>query len=162
MFIFWQIRILIISSQLIEWSFIWIIVAADRMISYLNKTKNLAIEYLNQIANILLCVNNAAFADNELIRKNSNDYLFKLYKSSIDWKIAKQATMITFNIEAKLLILFRIAKKIIWWKRFFELIRFDFMKKLQILCDNRQTLRILNKEMLKLNTKLKHVDIHRH
>ena len=36
------------------------------------------------------------------------------------------------------------------------------MEKLHIRCDNRQTLRILDKEMLKLDTKLRHVDIHRH
>ncbi len=138
------------------------LVAVDWMISYLNKIKNLVIEYSSRIANILLCVNDATFADDKLTRKNSNDYLFKLYENSINWRIAKQATMITFNIEAKLLILFRIAKKIIWWRRFFESIRFDLMKKLHILCDNRQILRILNKKMLKLDTKLKHVDIHRH
>ncbi len=137
-------------------------IAVDRAISYLNEIKNLAIQYLSWIANILLCVNDATFADDKVTRKNSNDYLFKLYESFIDWRIAKQATMITFNIETKLLTLFRIAKKIIWWKRFFESIRFDFMKKLHILCDNRQILKVLNKKMLKLDTKLKHVDIHRH
>jgi hypothetical protein len=70
--------------------------------------------------------------------------------------------MITFNIETKLLILSRIAKKTIWWKRFFESIRFDSIKKLHIRCDNRQILRVLKKKMLKLDIKLKHVDIHRH
>jgi hypothetical protein len=38
----------------------------------------------------------------------------------------------------------------------------DPMEKLHIRCDNRQTLRVLKKEMLKLDTKLKHVDIRRH
>jgi hypothetical protein len=70
--------------------------------------------------------------------------------------------MTTFSIETKLLILTRIAKKIIWWKRVFESISYDSMKKLHILCDNRQILRVLKKEMLKLDTKLKHVDIHKH
>jgi hypothetical protein len=70
--------------------------------------------------------------------------------------------MTTFSIETELLILSRIAKKAIWWRRFFESIRFDSMKKLHIRCDNRQILRVLKKEMLKLDIKLKHVDIHRH
>jgi hypothetical protein len=70
--------------------------------------------------------------------------------------------MTTFNIETELLILSRIAKKTIWWKRFFESIQYDSMKKLHIRCDNRQILRVLKKEMLKLDTKLKHVDIHKH
>jgi hypothetical protein len=60
------------------------------------------------------------------------------------------------------LTLTRIAKKTMWWRRFFEIIRFDSMKTLHIRCDNRQTLRILKKDVLKLDIKLKHVDIHRH
>ncbi len=39
------------------------LVAVDRVISYLNETKNLAIEYSSRIANILLCVSDATFAD---------------------------------------------------------------------------------------------------
>jgi hypothetical protein len=70
--------------------------------------------------------------------------------------------MTTFSIETKLLILSRIAKKTIWWRRFFEFIKYDSTKKFHIRCDNRQTLRVLKKELLKLDTKLKHVDIHRH
>ncbi len=135
---------------------------ANRVIAYLNDIKNLIIEFSKNSSEILLSANNAAFADDELITKSSNDYFFKLYDDSIDWRAIKQVTMTTFSIETKLLILSRIAKKTIWWRRFFESIQYDSMKKLHIRCDNRQTLRVLKKEMLKLDTKLKHVDIHRH
>jgi hypothetical protein len=70
--------------------------------------------------------------------------------------------MTIFSIETELLILSRIAKKTIWWRRLFESIQYDSMKKLHIRCDNCQILRVLKKEMLKLDIKLKHVDIHRH
>ncbi len=60
------------------------LVAFDRVISYLNEIKNLVIEYSNLIANIFLCINNATFVDDELTRKSSNDYLFKLYENFID------------------------------------------------------------------------------
>jgi hypothetical protein len=36
--------------------------------------------------------------------------------------------MTTFSIETKLLTLSRIAKKTIWWRRFFESIQYDSMK----------------------------------
>jgi hypothetical protein len=36
------------------------------------------------------------------------------------------------------------------------------MKKLRIRCDNRQIIKMLNKEFLKLDIKLRHVNIHRH
>ncbi len=135
---------------------------ANRVIAYFNDIKNLIIEFSKNSSEIFLFASDAAFADDELIRKSSNDYLFKLYDDSIDSRAFKQITMITLNIETELLILNRIAKKTIWWRRFFESIQYDSMKKLHIRCDNRQTLRVLKKEMLKLDTKLKHVDIYRH
>ncbi len=134
----------------------------NRVIAYLNDIKNLVIEFSENSSEIFLNANNVAFADDELIKKSSNDFLFKLYDDSIDWRAIKQVTMTTFNIETKLLILSRIAKKTIWWKRFFEFIEYDSMKKLHIRCDNRQILLVLKKKMLKLDTKLKHVDIHKH
>ncbi len=135
---------------------------ANRMIAYLNDIRNLIIEFSENFSEIFLCASDVAFADDELIRKSSDDYLFKLYDDSIDWRAVKQVTITTFSIETELLILSRIAKKTIWWRRFFEFIKYDSMKKLHIRCDNRQILRVLKKEMLKLDTKLKHVDIHRH
>jgi hypothetical protein len=135
---------------------------ANRIIAYLNDIKNLVIEFSRNSSEIFLSASDAVFADDEFIRKNSKDCLFKLYDESIDWRAIKQVTMTTFNIETKLLILSRIAKKTIWWRRFFESIQYDSMKKLHIRCDNRQILRVLKKEMLKLDTKMKHVDIHKH
>jgi hypothetical protein len=135
---------------------------ANRIIAYLNNTKNLIIEFSRNSSEIFLNANDVAFADNELIKKSSNNYLFKFYYESIDWRAIKQVTMTTFSIETKLLILSRIAKKTIWRRRFFEFIEYDSMKKLHIRCDNRRILRVLKKEMLKLDTELKHVDIHKH
>jgi hypothetical protein len=85
-----------------------------------------------------------------------------LYDDFINWRTAKQTIVIISSIEIELLTFIRIAKKIMWWKRFFEIIRFDSMKTLHIRCDNRQTLCILKKDVFKLDIKLKHVDIHRH
>ncbi len=96
------------------------VMIANKMIAYLNDIKNFVIEFSEKFSEIFLCASDVAFADDELIKKSSNDYLFKLYDDSIDWRAIKQVTMTTFNIETKLLILSRIAKKTIWWKRFFE------------------------------------------
>jgi hypothetical protein len=103
------------------------IAIANRMIIYLNDIKNLIIEFSRNVSEIFFCANDVVFADDELIKKSSNDYLFKLYDDSIYWRAIKQITMTTFNIEAKLLILNRIAKKTIWWKRCFEFIEYDSM-----------------------------------
>ena len=51
------------------------------------------------------------------------------------------------------------AKEYIWWTRLFKNLRLDLESPV-ILCDNQQTLRLLQKETPKLATKLKHIDIH--
>ncbi len=58
--------------------------AIDRVIFYLNEIRNLTMKYSEKTSNIFLCVSDATFTDDEITRKNSNDYLFKLYKNSID------------------------------------------------------------------------------
>jgi hypothetical protein len=57
---------------------------ANRMIAYLNDIRNLIIEFSEKFSEIFLCASDVAFADDELIRKSSDDYLFKLYDDSID------------------------------------------------------------------------------
>jgi hypothetical protein len=60
------------------------VMIANRVIVYLNDTKNFVIEFSRKFSEIFLCASDVAFADDELIRKSSNDYLFKLYDDSID------------------------------------------------------------------------------
>ncbi len=57
---------------------------ANRMIIYLNDIKNLIIEFSRNFSKIFLCANDVAFANDELIKKSSDDYFFKLYNDSID------------------------------------------------------------------------------
>ncbi len=59
-------------------------IIANKMIVYLNDIKNFVIEFSKKFSAIFLCANDAAFADDELIRNNLNDYLFKLYNNSIN------------------------------------------------------------------------------
>jgi hypothetical protein len=63
---------------------------ANKVIVYLNDTKNFVIEFSKKFSEIFLCANDAAVAENELIGKSSNDYLFKFYDDSIDWRAIKQ------------------------------------------------------------------------
>ncbi len=60
------------------------VMIANRVIAYLNDTKNFVIEFSGKSSEIFLCASDAAFADDEIIRKSSNDYLFKLYDDPID------------------------------------------------------------------------------
>jgi hypothetical protein len=60
------------------------VMIANKVITYLNDIKKFVTEFSEKFSEIFLCASDVAFADNELIRKSSNDYLFKLYDDSID------------------------------------------------------------------------------
>ena len=66
----------------------------------------------------------------------------------------------TSSTKAELLALSLTAKDFIWWTRFFENTEFDLDEEPTIYCDNMQTIQLLTKETPKLQTALKHVDIH--
>ena len=68
--------------------------------------------------------------------------------------------MTTSSTEAELHAITFTAKEFIRWIRFFSHLNFNLQEKPTICCDNAQTIRILTKEAPKLDTALKHVDIH--
>ena len=78
----------------------------------------------------------------------------------IHYKAVKGRTVTTSLTKAELLAISLTAKEFIKWIRFFTYIDFDLDEHPTIYCDNQQTIRILTKEAPKLNTALKHVDIH--
>ena len=138
--------------------------AANHCLAYLDTFRTLAIKYSKTNKDelrIFHCSSDAAFADNP-DRKSSNGYLFKLYGSPIAWKATKQSTITTSSTEAELLALSTATKEAIWWQRLFKALSFDLGEKLQIDCDNLQTIRLLADDNPILSTKLKHVDIHQH
>jgi len=52
------------------------------------------------------------------------------------------------------------AVKIIWWQRFFKAIGLNLERDFTLLCDNMQTIQLLRQDTLKLNTKLRHIDVY--
>ena len=109
------------------------ITAINRVIFYFQCIKHLIIKYSkNSIFNIFICVSDSIFENDEMIRKNFDEFFFQLIKNVIDWWTIKQITIITFNTKTKLLTIFRTIKKIIWWKRFFESIKFNTDETLKI------------------------------
>ncbi len=100
-----------------------------------------------------------AFFANDLDRKNAEEYIFKLFNAIIDWIVKKQFIVSIFIIEAKLLSMLHADKKLIWWIHFCQKLKFDSNQKIMIYNDNLQTIRLLISEILKIEIKLRHVDI---
>jgi reverse transcriptase-like protein len=140
--------------------------AADRILSYLARTKFYAIEYgLREqeddetMNHPFCCYSDSAFADN-LDRKSSDGYLFTLYGGPVDWKASKQETVTTSSTEAELLALSRTAKELMAWKRLFDRLSYCMDGGMKIYADNQQTIRLLKAQEPLLTTRLKHVDVH--
>ena len=137
--------------------------AAQHVIEYLYGTKDYALTFsassLNLTGSVLNGSSDAAFAD-DVSRRSSQGYLFTLFGGAIDWKATVQRSVAKSTTEAELLSISQAAGHLQWWARFFTAIEFDAEEKLTLQCDNLQTVRILTKETPKLDTKLKHVDVH--
>jgi hypothetical protein len=82
-----------------------------------------------------------------------------LFDDLIDWAARKQVTISTSIIEAELLAMLHAGKEFMWWIHLFEKLRFDFDQRMIIFNDNLQIIRLLISKIVKMNTKLRHVDI---
>jgi hypothetical protein len=79
-----------------------------------------------------------AFSANDLDRRSAQEYIFKLFDEMIDWIAKKQLIVSTFIIEAKLLSMLHVDKKLIWWIHFFQKLKFVSNQKIMIYNDNVQ------------------------
>jgi hypothetical protein len=136
--------------------------AVDRLICYLYTTRYLALQYGDKgdMESIELA-SDASFADNQ-DRRSSAGYICQVYGGPVDWKATKQPTVTTSTTEAELLGLSDAARSLQWWKRFLDRISFKPSHAITLRCDNQQTVTLLTAEHAKIDTKLRHVDIHGH
>lgn len=135
--------------------------AADRVFYYLRRYRGLAIQLGG--GDDFLVASDASFADNTVDRKSSQAYAMKLFGGLIGWRASKQNTVTTSTTEAELLALSQAAKEGLYVGRLLRelTIRLEDHH-IQVQCDNRQTIRLVNEDVARLQTKLRHVDIHNH
>jgi hypothetical protein len=99
------------------------------------------------------------FFANNLDRRNAEEYIFILFDDMIDWVVKKQFILSISIIEAKFLSILHVDKKLIWWIHFFQKLKFDSNQKITIYNDNLQIIRFFVSKILKIETKLRHIDI---
>ena len=88
--------------------------------------------------------------------------MIKFFRGPVAWRANKQNTVTTSSTEAELLAISQTAKELIYLSRLMKAPSLTVPKPLTIKCDNIQTIRLLVNESTKLQTKLRHVDIHSH
>jgi hypothetical protein len=135
--------------------------AADQVLTYLKRTRNYALQLGG--ADTLDIASDASFADNSLDRKSSQGLAIKLFGGMIAWRANKQDTVTTSTTEAELLSLSQAAKEALFLSRLLKELTIALEDNcLTIQCDNIQTIRLVNRDIVTLQTKLRHVDIHNH
>src|SRR6185312_2816204 len=135
--------------------------AADKVLQYLKHTRCLALQLGG--GDDFLVASDASFADNSVDRKSSQGYVMQLFGGTIGWRANKQDTVTTSTTEAELLALSQATKESMFVSRLLKEIAICVdSKTIQIQCDNQQTIKLVNKEVGLLQTKLRHVNIHDH
>ena len=135
--------------------------AADRVLLYLKGYRDYGLQFGG--GDDFVVASDASFADNSLDRKSSQAYAMMLFNGLVGWRANKQDTVTTSTTEAELLALSQAAKEGQYISRLLEelTVRLD-EHCIKIQCDNHQTIRLVNEEIARLQTKLRHVDIHNH
>ena len=85
-----------------------------------------------------------------------------LFRGLINWKATLQRSVTQLTTKAELLSLSTAAIEIIWWQRFFKAISLNLERDFTLLCNNMQTVRLLRQDTLKLDTKLRHINVYQH
>jgi hypothetical protein len=134
--------------------------AADQVLRYLERTRYLALQ-LGGGDNYIL-FSDASFADNK-DRKSSQGYIIQLFGGTVGWRANKQATVTTSTTEAELLALSQASREGMFMERLLKDLQIHLDDHyIHILCDNKQTIRLVNEDVNQLQTRLRHVDIHNH
>ena len=135
--------------------------AADRVFGYLKRYRALGLQLGG--GDDFTVASDASFADNTLDRKSSQAYVMTLFGGVIGWRANKQNTVTTSTTEAELLALSQATKEGLYIKRLLDELTITLDDhRIRIECDNKQTIRLVNEEITRLQTKLRHVDIHNH
>ena len=137
---------------------------AHRCLDYLEATKHYAIKLgtLRIKHLIFVAASDVAYADNPITRQSTKGSIFQLFSGIIDWQSKKQAIVTTLTTKAELLALSHISAWLLQQGRLFFNINLDIKQELTVYCDNLQTISLIIKDLPKLMTKLKHINIHQH
>jgi len=136
---------------------------ADWVIQYFYTMKSRALKYeKNSKTWLFICANDVLFVDNMLNCKSFQNYIMLLFEKLIAWKINKQNTIIILSMKAELLALLQTVKKAIFISHLLKVLMLTINESLIIECDNKQTLRLITENFMKLSMKLWHVNIHNH
>jgi hypothetical protein len=102
----------------------------------------------------------ASFGDDVETRRSSTGYVFMLYGMPVDWKATVLRLVTQSTTEAELYALSAAGVESQYWDRFCRNIGFTLHTKKALWCDNAQTVRLVQGDADRIQTKLRYVDIY--
>src|SRR5467141_4824998 len=132
--------------------------AADRVLLYLKRHRDYGLQFGGNKDDTFTVASDASFADNTIDRKSSQAYAMKLFNGLIGWRANKRDMVTTSTTEAELLALSQAAKEGQYVSRLLQELTVQLDQyRIELQCDNAQTIRLVTEEISKLQTKLRHM-----
>ena len=135
--------------------------AVDRVLLYINATKDLYLKYNPNQTNVNVdAFTNADWAQSKPDRKSTSGYLFYINGTAFSWSSKKQSTVATSTMEAEYIGLFHASQQAAWVKQFLAQTGHGLDHPIDIYCNSTAVLATAASENLhKLS---KHLDIKLH
>ena len=133
-----------------------------RTLRYIKGSLKLRLVYKrNDFKNILIGYVDSDWASNELDRKSTTGYMFKLFdQNTICWNSKRQNSVTTSSTEAEYIALFEGVKEACWLKSLLASIKLEILKPITIFEDNNGCIAIANNPTD--HKRSKHIDIKYH
>jgi hypothetical protein len=136
--------------------------AATQIIQYAYETRTYSLLFDGSTTPLLSAATDAAFADDQPTKRSSHGYVIFLCGAPVFWASKKQSTVATSTTEAELTALSYGTRELIALTRLLRQMNFEIPDTIDLLCDNEQTVNIVNGRTKALNTRLRHINIQQH
>lgn len=134
--------------------------AAKRILRYIQATANLGIFYKKGCTHELLAYTDSDYARDINDRKSTSGYVFLLSGGAVVWASKKQPIVTLSTTEAEYVAAASCACQSVWMHRVLKQIRGTLSDSVKIFCDNSSTIKLANNPVF--NGRCKHIDVRFH
>ena len=133
------------------------LLAAKRILRYLQGTKDFGLFYKKGEKSYLICFVDNDYAGDQDDRKSTSGYVFVLGTGAISWSSRKQKIVTLSNTKAEFIASIAYACQAIWLRKILKELQFKQKGATIIFCDNNSAIKLSNNPVL--YGRRKHIDV---
>jgi hypothetical protein len=133
------------------------LLAAKRILRYLQGTRNLGIYYTKGEKSDLIGFTDSDYAGDQDDRKSTSGYVFMLGNGAVSWSSKKQPIVTLSTTEAEFVAATTCVCQAIWLRKILEELQFKQIGCTTIFCDNSSTIKLSKNPVL--HGRSKHIDV---